>query len=261
MGQFHKVEDTKFVQRTFNGRYTIWIPEWQHLAGGQQAFESNDFNYEPERCFSMEKHLKRGDVLFDIGVSDGWLSAIYAQFVGAENLCLFEPSPVAWPTVKAIWSANNLPTPRATYCGFASNKTLNPTTERRDLWKNAWPPLPPAELAEEMQFRGIKERQHDTPQITIDDFVDWTSAIPKGISIDVEGAEFLVLQGAKKTLARHRPLVWLSLHTINGAIFYDYGNSFGEILGLMSSCGYEMPEYLEIYGDEHWLFVPSEEGQ
>jgi len=205
----------------------------------------------------MEENLKRGDVLFDIGVADGWLSAIYAQFVGAENLCLFEPSVDSWPNIRSIWEANSLPTPRATFCGFVSNKTLliPPQLNHNPSQRDGWPVAAyDDDLQEELHFRTIKERTHDTPQTTVDDFVARTGIIPSALSIDVEGAEVLVLRGAEDTLRKYHPLVWLSLHTINGAIFYDYGHSGWDALQVMYRCGYRSPEYLEIYGDEHWLF-------
>jgi FkbM family methyltransferase len=227
-----------------------------HFAG----IDSSDY-YEPERCLSMEKNLKQGDTLFDLGVSDGWLSAVYAQFVGAENLCLFEPSPDAWPNIKAIWEENKLSTPRSTFCGFVSDKTnLTPTIPDHDLnQRDGWP-LPAYSdnlLGDdgEMRFRSVKERAHDTPQTTLDDFVARTGIIPHALSVDVEGAETLVLRGAEYVLRELKvPLVWLSLHTINGALSYDYNSSKEEVLGIMTSYGYD-GTWLADEGDAHWFFT------
>jgi FkbM family methyltransferase len=239
---------TKFVERVFNGRYPVRIPEWQRFPG---------LDYEHERTKSMADNLKTGDILLDIGASDGWLSAIYAQIVGAENLCIFEPSPDAWPSIKAIWDENCMPTPRFTYCGFVSDNTIiyPPSPDHDIRHRDGWPgPAYCDDLLEEMRFRSIKERSNDTPQITIDDFVRLTGIVPRGISIDVEGAEVLVLRGALKTLTAHRPLVWVSAHTVNGAIFYDYKNSLGDMFAAFPNYAFH---WLEIAGDEHWFCVPN----
>jgi FkbM family methyltransferase len=232
------------------------IPTFQRLPGNTQASDGNyESNYEPERCRSMEKHLKKGDCLFDIGVSDGWISVIYAQFVGAENMCMFEPTWQVWPNIKGIWDANGLAQPRAAFYGFVSDKTqlIPPNATDNFQYKDGWPvAVYCTTLIEEMTFRSLISTGNNIPQTTIDDFVARTGNIPKGISIDVEGAEFLVLKGAKETLLKYHPLIWLSLHDINGCLTYDYGSSKEEVFQYLTDCGYKM-EYLETYGDSHWL--------
>lgn len=64
-------------------------------------------------------------------------------------------------------------------------------------------------------------------------------ALPDGfapdlIKVDVEGAEVKVLQGARETLARHRPVVIFE-HGAGGADLYDTGS--GELWDLLDACG------------------------
>ena len=232
--------ETKFIERIFNGKYSVLVPEWQRLP---------NLDYEPQRTRSMAEHLVKGDVLLDIGASDGWLSAIYAQIVGAENLCIFEPSLVAWPTIKAIWDVNNLATPRQTFCGLVGERTMPPVEPAH---RAGWPePAYSLNLWEVMHFFSIKDRFDYTPMISIDDWVMQTGVIPRGISIDVEGAEVLVLRGAKNTIQNFKPLIWVSAHTVNGAIFYDYKNTLWDIFEELR--GYQR-HWLEVDGDEHWFF-------
>ena len=264
-----KRQDTVFEDRVFNGHSHVRVPTWQWPPRVRQTIKVgrfkgiDSFNYhEPERCLSMEETLKKGDVLFDLGSLDGWLSALYSQFVGAENMCLFEPAPDAWPNIKAIWEENHLPTPRHTFCGFVSNKTiLHPPEPDHDLgYRDGWPVVAYSDdlLGEdgEMHFRSVRERSHDTPQTTLDDFVAFTGIVPDALTVDVEGAEILVLRGAPHVLRDLKPrLVWLSLHTINGALTYDYHSSETEVLDLMTSYGYK-GEWLGDEGDAHWIFKP-----
>ena len=232
------------------------MPPFQRLPGNTRAQDGNYIaEYEPRRCESMEQHLKKGDVLFDIGVSDGWLSAIYAQYVGAENMCMFEPTWQVWPNIKAIWEANNLPNPRSAFYGFVSDKTQLVPPEATDSfqYKDGWPVSAYwNDLMEEMTFRSLVSTSNAIPQTTIDDFVARTEIVPKGISIDVEGAEFLVLKGAKQTLVKHKPWIWLSLHDINGAITYDFNSSKEEVMAYLQDCNYKAT-WLEDYGDSHWF--------
>lgn len=250
MGETALRSETKFTERLFNDRYKVRIPEWTRIPAGP-------YSYEPKRTGKMAERLVRGDILFDVGLADGWVSGIYAQIVGAENMCMFEPSPEVWPNIKAIWDENRLATPMSTFCGFASDKTVDHPIEpdhdytQRDGW-----PIPAFcdTLLIENRFRGIKERSNDTRQLMLDDFIDRTSIIPRALSIDVEGAETLVLKGAVHLLKEYHPLLFLSLHTVNGAIFYDYHSSEDEIRHLLRDCGYDHGTYLETWGDAHWLF-------
>lgn len=250
MQHIWKKEDTKFIERTFNGHSKVRIPHFQRLPGNRLAEGTNeDIPYEPARCASMEERLKKGDVLFDIGVADGWMSAIYASFVGADSLCMFEPTAAVWANIKTIWDANKLANPLYTFWGFVSDTTWN----RPSAYVEGWPASAyGSELMEEMQFRSLLSTGHEIPQITVDDFVSSTNIVPRGISIDVEGAEFLVLKGARQTLVNYKPLIWLSLHDINGALTYDYRSNKEEVFEFLTTCGYKMT-WLENYGDSHWL--------
>jgi FkbM family methyltransferase len=264
-----------FVEREFNGRYKVKLHDWQRLpastdAGsslpdpnykwqpGSPARSAYAYDYENARTFSMETRLKKGDVLFDIGTADGWLSAIYAQFVGGENMCLFEPSAAAWPVLKSVWEANNLPTPRDTFWGFVGDTTqLRPTEsliENEVLeYRNGWPEVAYQDIQiDKLGYRSLLSTGRNIPQVTIDDFIKMTGSVPNGISIDVEGAELLVLRGTERTLKMHKPLIWLSLHDINGALTYDYHTTKDEVFAFLTACGYKMT-WLENYGDSHWL--------
>ena len=70
-------------------------------------------------------------------------------------------------------------------------------------------------------------------QIFLDDFVNKKSIIPDILKIDVEGAEFNVLDGATKILKEYRPKIIISLHPehlrlLNRNIheIYDYCNLY-----------------------------------
>jgi FkbM family methyltransferase len=52
----------------------------------------------------------------------------------------------------------------------------------------------------------------DVPCTTLDSFVRSSGVIPDVVKIDVEGAELLVLEGAKRLLAVHRPVLIIGVH-------------------------------------------------
>ena len=51
------------------------------------------------------------------------------------------------------------------------------------------------------------------PTIMIDEVVRRMGVLPNVMKIDVEGAEFRVLQGARDTLLKVRPIIFLSTHS------------------------------------------------
>ena len=220
--------------------YSIWLP---HFLATWDVFAV----WEKERLASMEKHLKKGDVLFDIGTEVGWMNIIYAQFVGPENMVLMEPTTAFWQNIIETWT-RNFPgiAPLACYNGLISDKTTgNPM-----IYPRGFPPVE-GELIHSMAYTYIHEHGETAPQLTLDDFVDRTGTVPKALTIDVEGAELLVLEGAQKTLADNDLLVWVSIHPDLGKRDYDLEQL--QVHRYMVALGY-VGEYLATDHEQHWLF-------
>src|SRR5579859_2107197 len=100
-----------FLQEDGSYRYSINAPDF--IADREERP-----HYEKDRFASMEANLHKGDILFDVGCELGWQSAIYARFVGPENMCLFEHVRELWPTIKEIWKMNGYEFPLTTSCSF-----------------------------------------------------------------------------------------------------------------------------------------------
>lgn len=223
--------------------------------------EQTDYSHwEKDRLLSMEKNLKQGDILFDAGSELGWQSAIYAKFVGAENMCLFEAAKELWPTIKSVWEANGLAMPRASYCGLLSNRTNGDSVlQGAYLPKNDWPlETSEPELTGFDNWAAIHTAitlPGMATEIFIDHFVEITGIIPSAIAMDIEGAEKRALEGASATLCNNRPLVWVSIHP--EVRLKKYGTSRQEILDFMEMCDYRF-QYLGVDHEEHYFFYPRE---
>lgn len=219
------------------------------------------FDYwEKERTRSIKSNLKKGDVLFDIGAEHGWLSVIYAQFVGGENMVLFEPTPEFWPNIKATWEANHLAIPRANMWALVGSESAAPPSLAgntvKSLGVKEWPDAAnTGQLISKLAYRYLHDPGHvdQTPTISIDDFVDITGIVPGALTMDTEGAEILVLKGAEKTLREHKPLVWASLHP-DLAIRDGYGD-IQNVHDFMASLRY-LSKHLATDHEEHWLYYP-----
>jgi len=218
----------------FLADYHAWWPWWEKM-----------------RFASMEENLKRGDILFDVGAEIGWISAIYAQFVGAENMCLFEPCVELWPSLMETWRANELQTPKCCTKAFLAHSEQPGIIT---IHHGSWPKEAKAgKILTNTKFRHINEDGKDIPRLTLDGFVSLTGYRPNAITIDVEGAELMVLRGAEKTMREIRPLVWVSIH--EDAVIERYQQNPKDIYALMESLGYDGTN-LGFDHEAHWLYRP-----
>lgn len=240
------IAEANFVDRLVAGKYHVRMPH--HLS----LHERWDV-WERERFASMESELRPGDVLFDIGAETGEMSAIYAQFVGAENMVLFESNPDNWQTIHATWQANGLADPKATFCGLVSNRHTS-DADFDNSYNGVWPQVAfTGRVFTHRAYRYIHEHAASTPQIGIDEFVVTRGIIPRAITMDCEGCEIRILKGAVGTLANHRPLLWASLH--DDTALLNYNSTLQDVHELMAKLDY-VGTLLADDHEAHWFYRP-----
>jgi len=205
--------------------------------------------WERERVASMAEHLQPGMTLFDVGTEQGWCNLLYADMVGPENMVLIEPTPSFWPNIRHTWERNFDVPPKGCYDVLVSDKT---TTQ--GPWWCGWPGYSNGPLIDRNSYRYIHNNDTDpVPEMRLDDIVFRSQTVPDAITIDVEGAEHLVLEGAAHTLVAHRPPVWVSIHP--DMMLKHYGALDTDLHDFMGEIGYHA-ELLAIDHEEHWLFTP-----
>lgn len=200
--------------------------------------------WEKERFLSMMLNVKPGDIFFDIGAEFGAISAMIQKYL-KPKMVLFEPTREFFDSIKLIWEMNNLEEP-VIFHGFISDKT--PQGRLEELF---WEEIEPREI-EAMAYLNLNnETQKDKAQsITVDDYVKLNNLIPRVLNIDVEGAEILVINGAVNTLKKHKPLVWLSIHS---DLIKGYNSTEKELLDKMKSLNYSA-ELLAEDHEKHYFF-------
>jgi len=194
---------TEMIKTILNGEFEIVLPkhradrpEWHSEAG-----------WEKLRLKSMHNNIGKGDVVYYVGAEEGEFPAL-CQMWGAE-VVLFEPNPKVWSHLPLTWSANNLKLPMACIPGFASNKINNLAR----VYFNQWPPEVNNEIKAAHGFKELYLEGDTYGQITIDSCVyNHKIKPPTVISLDVEGSEWRVLEGAEKALREYKPKIWLSGH-------------------------------------------------
>jgi len=216
--------------------------------------------WEQARFQSIEAHLRPGDILVDVGAEQGQQSAIYARFIGGgENMVLVEPCPDVWPNIMATWRANGLATPLATWCGFAGVKTESAAqVDFEDGYRDGWPLCAYREqLLDATKFRYLSEQQSSTPTVSLDDFLGERGIVPAALTIDVEGYEPRVLEGAIETIKAASPLIWCSLHESENNILrrHEGGDPVTDVHWLMRELGYQ-GTHIATDHESHWIFQP-----
>lgn len=213
-----------------------------------------------ERCFieALVGLLRPGWTVYDVGAEQGEFAALAGSIVGGSRVHLFESSPTSWPSLRAIWDANDLTPPRCWH-GFAGDVS---TPGAAELVRSGWPAAVDGPASEEPEFAFLGERP-DIPTITLDDYAEATGCQPSVIMMDVEGSESLVLEGAVRVLRAARPFVFVSIH--EPAYYERYGNGqearFApqqeHVFRIASGARY-VPRFLGYDHEAHYLFSPVE---
>lgn len=191
------------------------------------------------------RELRRGDVFYDIGANAGFFSLLGSRCVGPEGrVFAFEPLVEDVRSIRAQLDLNDV-----SHC-----IVIEAAVADRSGW---------IEFCEgaENSTGHVNPREgpgHDVSAIqvkavTLDDFVK-TFPSPDFIKMDVEGAELLVLRGARSMLAGKRPP--------NMLIEFHGDRLRHECLFLLADVGYEFRDMagrrLDAGGeDRHVLCVPQ----
>lgn len=234
---------TEMREVTLNGRWPMILPE--HRAARPQWTEPP--YWEKARLDSMHANIRPRDVVYDIGAEEGDMTALYASW-GA-TVIPFEPNPLVWPNIRAVFEANKLPTPVASWVGFAGDTTRRVGEYNSLVLAPDWPACAHGPVIGDHGFAQLNERP-DISAIALDDLIGVVRT-PDVITMDVEGSEYEVLLGAQELLKFCHPLVYISIH--DSFMREQYNRSRESVMGLMHSLGY-WTRWLATDHEEHWVF-------
>lgn len=235
------------VPTLINGRWTLNLP--QHRA------ERPEWPWwEAQRLAAMHDVIQPGHLVVDVGAEEGDFPGLWASW-GAD-VVLFEPNPLVWPNIRAVFTANDLPLPKAWFVGFASDLIdLAPKDiDTRDDPVQGWPMCAYDQLTGAHGFRHLAEDADRSPQVTLDHFCEERGLHPDVVTIDVEGSELRVLRGAADILDRDHPTVFVSIHTDEVWMDEKYDRvRASDVIEFMADHGYS-GTYLGTDHEAHWMF-------
>ncbi len=193
---------TEMVKAVLNGEYEIILPK--HRADRPEWYTTK--GWERERLAHMRSTTKPGDKVLYVGAEEGEMCALLTMW-GA-TVCMFEPNERVWPNIKAIYDANDLTPAGFLYVGFCGKTATENWVASGELGLfDSWPPCAFGEVIGDHGFKELRD-PGERPVMAIDD----VNFRPDMISMDVEGAEWEVLQGAERTIDCFHPRIYLSLH-------------------------------------------------
>jgi len=176
-------------------------------------------------------------------------------------IVVIEPNPRVWPNARAIWSHNEGLAPIVDYfVGFAAADTelfpVNDDITHVSMDMGGWPLCAYGDVIGDHGFRHLAQEADATPRTTLDDLLLGSRA--KGrtvdvITIDIEGAEYEALKGAREVLQRHRPTVFVSVHPeFMRDMFKQHPD---ELHTFMDSVGYHS-RLLNVDHEWHYEYTP-----
>lgn len=177
--------------------------------------------FEALECDTLRSLTPSGGVFIDVGANIGYFALMASQWVGPRGR-VFAIEPV--PTTYGLLVRN-----------IVLNRAANVTSINAAC---SWRPG-----REAMVLDADSGRSHLSTNGTGADFVPVTTVDdlvaehrPPRVDViksDVEGADFRVIQGARATIVRHRPAIWLESLWLG-----RYGSEVADVVAFMAGIGY-----------------------
>lgn len=218
----------RLIRATQNDRTWLLVPEVA-LRGAWAEFETVRW---------LRKVVKPGMTVFDVGANVGQMTLEMAALVGpGGRVIAIEPGPGNLDVLRRHVEGNGFHD-RVTIVEAACSSVSGEEVEFRIYGEKD------TEVGSGHQITSLRTSDDFLPSrtiavktVTIDDLCAERRQFPQVVKIDVEGAEWLVLQGAVETLKQRSPQVLLGFHPF---AFDDPTATAGDILNLMTSSNYTM---------------------
>lgn len=187
------------------------------------AFVAREGQWEDRVICALLDQVGETDVIYDIGANAGYYSLFFAAERPRSRVIAFEPLPALASGLAKAAELNR----------FENLQVLQVALS--DATGMARFFLPRHTIHASLVSREANARPLDVRTFKLDDLVaSGDLPPPKAIKMDVEGAEMLVLAGARETLSRHKPVICYEAD-INSRRF---GHEPRDVMRLLQELGY-----------------------
>jgi len=199
----------------YKNAFILYKPLYTSFKNRQDAFEIK----------MLEKYIRPGDVVLDIGANIGYYALILSKLVGIKGrVHCFEPDKKNYGYLeKATWSSGNI---------FINNQAAGPKTETLKIYtsKNL-----------NVDHRTYKPDDYDQEieieAVSMDDYITKKDPAEGGrvdfIKMDIQGFEMQAIQGMQKILKKNNDIKIISE-------FWPYG---------LKKAGSSVSEYFKFFTD------------
>jgi FkbM family methyltransferase len=155
-------------------------------------------SYERHCADELLNRIRPGDIVYDVGAFKGFYTLMFAGKVGASGRVLsFEPNPYTCDSLAKVVALNRLDKVTIVHAALGQSEG----TGTLGLSASS------SSMVDYRDFRGY----HEVRTTTLDSVASERAAWPDVIKIDVEGYEYMVVQGGAESLGRAR-LLFVEIH-------------------------------------------------
>lgn len=158
--------------------------------------------------FELAKHHK---TIYDIGANVGYTALLAMIQNPNREYILVDPNPVALQRAQGNLLANNLGFKSQYYSAFVSN-TLNETVKFYTLGSGAAGSMHPSHAESAAAVNSFQ----NVSTVTLDYLYSYYALPPDLVKVDVEGAETLVMEGAKILAEETKCTFFIEMHNVKG---------------------------------------------
>jgi FkbM family methyltransferase len=178
--------------------------------------------YQHDVLVALRALVRPGDVVFDVGGHHGLMAVVAAGAAGPRGtIATFEPNPHARRMLNLHLLLNDVRNVQVEELALSSSGGEAPFFVQTGevSWNST--------LIEGFAEQGAGFGEPITVQTrTLDDYIAANGLVPDVIKIDVEGSEFLVVEGARGTIEPHRPVLLMEFNPTSaqaaGRVLRDY---------------------------------------
>ena len=201
----------KFITHNKGSKTIVNFRGCKVLVGLENKIESvllskNSRNYDLSNFTAIEKLVNKGDICLDVGANIGIYSLIFSKLSGnSQNIHSFEPVKHIRKKFYLNSRLNNFNNININpYALGAKNEVINMNQIKKDIFRGGT-----SSFIKNENWESIKEDDFEIIPVeinTLDSYVDEKNLSRLNfIKIDVEGFEWNVLQGGRKTLETLKP--------------------------------------------------------
>lgn len=201
--------------------------------------------YEPELAAYCINFVNANRDVIDVGANIGLYTVLFGKILNEGKVFAIEPTKNALKYLYRNLEMNDVKRKVEVFEGVASDingyielKTIRGKEEYSSLGA--------------MKHPSIIHLEHSVEKVTsttLDDLVVQKSINPGFLKVDVEGAEFMVFNGAKRILTEHRPII---LSELSDFLLRNNGSSAREIIEMIRKFDYDVFDPLDTKAETGW---------